>query len=59
MTADVKVDLLGNRAPMSRWWKRVRQTLELVLVVGLRDEDAEADANKDDGGLDTIALGVI
>lgn len=58
MITDVEVDLLGNRAPTSRWWNRVRRTLEPLLAVGLRDEEAEVDANEDDGGLETITLGI-
>lgn len=59
MTADVEVDLLGNRASMSRWWNRVRRTLEPLLAVGLLDEDAEVEANEEDGGLETITFGII
>lgn len=59
VAADVEVDLLGNRAPMSRWWNRVRRTLEPWLAVGLLDEDAEVDANEDDGGLETITFSII
>lgn len=59
MTADVEVDLLGNRAPMSRWWNRVRRTLEPLHAVGLLEEDAEVDANEDDCGLETITFGMI
>lgn len=44
---------------MSRWWNKVRRTPELVLEVGLRDEDAEVDVNEDDDNLETIPYGVI
>lgn len=59
MAVEVEVDLLWNRAPMSRSWNRFRRTLELVLAAGRRDEDADVDANEDDGGLETISFGTI
>lgn len=60
MTAVVDADRLGNRAPMSRWWNRVRHTPVLEeLAAGLLDEVAEVDTKEDDGSLETISSNII
>lgn len=60
VTAVDEADRLGNRAPMSRWWNRVRHTPVLEeLAAGLLDEVAEVDTKEDDGSLETISSDMI